>query len=346
MLKKEIGVGSQMRFGVIGVGAIGRVHAENLAKNIPGASLVGIADAVLDVANEVGRRLGVAKVYPDYHELLEQESVDAIVVATPPFVKREIVLAAAKNGKHVFLEKPMCLDLKEADEMIQASSRSGVKLQIGYQRRFDRAFVNAEKAISSDELGKILLVRSHTRDPPGNPGGWTIDPKLSGGIMLDTCSHDFDIVRFLTRSEVRSVFAAGANLVYPQLATHGEFDNVVVVMKLESGALAYSDSCQYTVYGYDVGAEVLGTKAAIRIGIGDESPLRILGKGSDSSDYPQTFQERFGGAYRDELIEFMDCVSKDRQPKVAGKDGRAAIEIGIAARQSMKTNEPVTLPLN
>ncbi|HKW04058.1 MAG TPA: Gfo/Idh/MocA family oxidoreductase [Nitrososphaerales archaeon] len=333
----------KLGFGIVGVGAIGKVHAQNLAGNVPRATLVGIADAYIEVAKKVGESLGIENIYSDYRKLLEDKDVDAIVVATPPFVKREIVVAAAESGKHVFVEKPMALSLEDADEMISRSSKAGIKLQIGYQRRFDAAFVRAEKSIASGEIGKILLVKSFTRDPPGNPQGWTTDPKMSGGIMLDTCSHDFDAIRFLTKSEVTSVYAAGVNLIYPQLKTHGEVDNVVVTLRLANGALAYVDSCQYTVYGYDIAAEVLGMKGAVHIGIGRNSAVKVLGKETEFTDYPQTFQERFGQAYRDELVDFCNCILENREPRVTGKDGRAAIEIGLAARLSMSKDAPVSL---
>jgi myo-inositol 2-dehydrogenase / D-chiro-inositol 1-dehydrogenase len=333
----------KIRFGIVGVGAIGRVHAANLAENIPHATLAGVADAYLDAAKQVGESLGVEKIHSDYRKLLEDEEIDAIAVATPPFVKREIIVAAAEAGKHVFVEKPMALSLKDADEIISRSKKAEIKLQVGYQRRFDAAFVRAEQSIVSGEIGRVLLAKSFTRDPPGNPQGWSLDPKLSGGIMLDTCSHDFDILRFLTKSEVSSVYASGVNIIYPQLK--GEPDNVVVTLKLSNGAIAYVDSCQYTVYGYDVAAEVLGMKGAIQIGIGQNSAVKVVKKDSEFTDYPQTFQERFGQAYRDELVDFTRCILEDREPKVTGMDGRAAVEIGLAGSQSLARNETVSLPL-
>ncbi len=183
---KNIGVG------VIGVGAIGRLHSENYATKVPGASLVGIADVNTAAANELASKLGVKTVYSDYYQLLVDPSVDAVVVATPPFLKKDITVAAAERHKHVFCEKPMTLSLRDADEMISAVQRSGIKFQVGYQKRSDTSFMHARQAIETGEIGNVILARAHNRDPPTTIGGWSADPKKSGSVFLDTSSHDFD----------------------------------------------------------------------------------------------------------------------------------------------------------
>ena len=337
---KKLGVG------VIGVGAIGRVHAKHVSGEIPQTSLVGIADSFVDVAKRVGSELGVDEIYSDYNELLKNPEVEAIVIATPPFLKREIILKAAQAGKHVFVEKPMTLSLKEADDIIREADSSGIKVQVGYQRRFDNSFLRAYQSIRSGEIGRILLVTSCTRDPPGKPSGWSLDPKLSGGMMLDTCSHDFDVIRWLAHDEVVRVYAHGVTIIYDEFKPGGIPDNVVITLDLKSGAIAHVDSCQWTVYGYDVRAEVLGTDGAAFVGIGDKSSATIMSKEGYKGEYPGTFIERFDQAYRDEVADFANCVLENKPVKVTPRDGRAAMEIGLAADLSMKNDAPVTLPLN
>jgi inositol 2-dehydrogenase len=331
--------------GVVGVGSIGRVHAENLASQIPKAELVGIADSNLEAAKTVAAKLGVEKTYSDFAQLLQNKEVEAIVLAVPPFLKRDMMIAAARAGKHVFVEKPMALALKEVDEAMKEAERSRIKVQVGYQRRFDHSHVRAEEAIRAGEIGKILLVNSHTRDPPWNPSGWSADPKFSGGIFLDTCSHDFDAIRFLTKSEITRVYADGAALTYDELKAHGDKDHVVVTLNLSNGALGYVDSCGYTVYGYDIRAEVLGTEGAVFVNMGERSSAQILKKSSQHNGIPATYVERFAQAYRDEVADFVECVLEDKQPKVTAMDGRAALEIGAAATISIKEHRPVSLPL-
>jgi myo-inositol 2-dehydrogenase/D-chiro-inositol 1-dehydrogenase len=334
---KKLGVG------IIGVGAIGRLHAENLAKNIPNVTLVGIADSNVSAAKEMGNKLGIDNTYADYHKMLDNPQVEAIAIAAPTFLKKEMVSSAARKGKHIFVEKPMALSVKDCEEMIGEAQKAGIKLQVGYQRRFDYAFVKIEKAIRAGELGKIMIVNSATRDPPANVGGWSIDPKLSGGIWLDTCSHDFDAIRFLSKAEVTEVYAEAVTIVYDQLKAVGGYDTVLVTLTLSNGALAHVDSCQYTVYGYDVRAEVFGTKAAAFVGMGQNSAARILKSDSMSEDLPLTFQERFGQAYRDELVDFADCVLNNKTPRVIGEDGRKAVEIGLACDESVRRHAPVKL---
>ena len=336
---KKLGVG------IIGIGAIGRFHSRNIAHYIPKAYLAGIADSNYSAALEVGSTLGVDKVYSDYKQMLEDKDVEAVAIAAPTFLKKDMVSTVARKGKNIFVEKPMALSVEDCDFMIGEAKKAGVKLQVGYQRRFDRAFVKVEKAVVSGEIGMIQLVKSCTRDPPAEPGGWTLDPKLSGGIWLDTCSHDFDAIRFLSKAEVTQVYAEAVNIVYEKFKPYGGIDNVFIVMKLSNGALAEVDSCQYTVYGYDVRAEVIGTKSAAFIDMGENSPVRTLTGTMATQDPPFTFQEKFGQAYHDELVDFVDCVLENRQPKATGEDGRKAVEIGLAADQSARKHVPVQLPL-
>jgi predicted dehydrogenase len=336
---KSIGVG------VIGVGAIGRLHSENYATKVPGASLVGIADVNTAAANELASKLGVKTVYADYRQLLADPNVDAVVVATPPFLKKDITLAAAEKHKHVFCEKPMTLSLKEADEMISAVQRSGIKFQVGYQKRSDTSFMQARKAVETGEIGKIILARAHNRDPPTTVGGWSADPKTSGSVFLDTSSHDFDALRYLTGSEVTRIYADGNAMMYEELRKNGDYDTVVVDMRLANGAMAQVDACGYTPYGFDSRAELVGTEGGIIIGMGENSFTHIYKNGKTSNQRQEYWGTRWAQAYRDEMAAFVECIVKDGKPRATIQDGRAALEIGLAAWQSIKTERPVTLPL-
>ena len=336
---KSIGVG------VIGVGAIGRLHSENYATKVPGASLVGIADVNTAAANELASKLGVKTVYADYRQLLAAPNVDAVVVATPPFLKKDITLAAAEKHKHVFCEKPMTLSLKEADEMISAVQRSGIKFQVGYQKRSDTSFMQARKAVETGEIGKIILARAHNRDPPTTVGGWSADPKKSGSVFLDTSSHDFDALRYLTGSEVTRIYADGNAMMYEELRKNGDYDTVVVDMRLANGAMAQVDACGYTPYGFDSRAELVGTEGGIIIGMGENSFTHIYKNGKTSNQRQEYWGTRWAQAYRDEMAAFVECIVKDGKPRATIQDGRAALEIGLAAWQSIKTERPVTLPL-
>jgi predicted dehydrogenase len=237
----------------------------------------------------------------------------------------------------------MALNLQQVDEIDAAVRKAKVKLQVGYQRRFDQAHLMAQKAVREGKLGTLEMVSSRTRDPPGNPQGWLTDPKLSGGIWLDTVTHDFDSILFLTGADVIKVYAEAATLVYDQLKPKGDFDNVVITIKLSNGAIGYIDSCAFTPYGYDIRVELIGTKAAIVIDMGSNSSYNLLGKSSSEVDTPQTYQERFAQAYRDEMEDFARSILTDSKPRAGIEEGRAAIRIGLAAWESAKEGKPVTL---
>jgi len=333
-----------VRIGVIGVGAIGKVHAQNLARRVPNAKLSAIADSNKAAADAVGAQTDAAQVYGDYGALLENRDIDAVVVATPTFLKLEVVKAAAQAGKHIFCEKPMALTLKEADEFIRTAEKADIKFQVGYQRRFDPSYMRVKQAIDSGEIGTMLLLRSNTRDPPQKVAGWA-DPKVSGGIFLDTSSHDYDVIRWLSGSEAESIIADGATTAYPELKDLGDKDTTMTIIRLANGALAHVDACRVSVYGYDIRAEVVGTEGAVFMDIGKSSEAHVLRKSWESNEYSYWYQQRFDEAYRGELEGFASAILTDSEPRVTARDGRAAVEIGLAARLSMEQRKAVTLPM-
>lgn len=334
-----------VKIGVIGVGSIGRVHARNLATRVPNATLVAIADASKAAADAAATQTGVKKVYPDYRPLIDDPEVEAVVIATHTFLKLEVVKAAAEKGKHIFCEKPLALSLREADEFIAAANRAGIKFQVGYQRRFDPSYIRLKEAIDSGEVGKMLLLRSNTRDPPQKVAGWA-DPKVSGGIFLDTSSHDYDVIRWLSGSEARSIVADGVTTAYPELEALGDKDTTMTIIRLANGALAHVDACRVSVYGYDVRAEVVGTTGAVFMDIGKSSDAHIMKKSWESNEFSYWYMQRFAEAYRAELEGFAGSILADAPTKVTAKDGRAAVEIGLAARKSMDEGRAVAVPLS
>jgi myo-inositol 2-dehydrogenase/D-chiro-inositol 1-dehydrogenase len=332
---------NKVRFGIVGVSSIGRVHAENLATNIPNAELVAIADSNFGAAKNLGAQLGVKNVYPDFQQLLENKDVDAVVISVPTYLKKDMVVAVAESGRHIFCEKPMAASLREADEMIGARRRAGVKFQIGFMRRFDRSHVRAKQLIDEGKIGKITLITSHARDP-GAVAGWGADPQLSGGIFADNCSHDFDAIRWLTGQEIKRIFAEGAALVFDEAKKTGTFDTANAVMRLDSGAIAQIDT-GFSMYAYDVRMEVLGTEGGIMMSMGNQTNTTLLGKAVISNESYSSYQSRFAEAYRDELVDFVECILTGREPKVTETDGRIAAELALAASESAQKLTPIFL---
>jgi myo-inositol 2-dehydrogenase/D-chiro-inositol 1-dehydrogenase len=334
---------NRLGIGVIGVGLMGKVHETNLTTRIPGAQLVAIADANLTLAQRVASELGVDTVYSDYRQLLKNDAIEAVVIATPSFAKPELVTAALESGKNVYCEKPLCVTLEDADDMVRAVKRAGIVFQMGFQRRFDPSLIRLKEAVRSGRLGRILLITSKTRDPPGSIAPWEDDPKLSGGIFNDTCSHDFDIIRWISCAEFKSVFAVGTSSMMPNRKNLGNYDTIVVSFELSSGAIGHIDSCAHTLYGYDTRVEIIGTEADALTSIGLKSESHIMNKDSTTNDYSDSYFQRFEQAYRDEVADFVSCVLDHRAPRSTVEDGRAAVELAIAAMKSARESVPVSM---
>ncbi|WP_291493376.1 Gfo/Idh/MocA family oxidoreductase [Desulfurella sp.] len=338
---------SVLNLGIIGVGGIGKVHARNVATKIPNAKLVAIADINIDVARKVAQEIGLKdiKIYSNYQELIQNSNIDGVIIATPTFTKKDIVIAAADAGKHVFVEKPLALNLRDVDEMIKHVERQRIKVVVGYQRRYDRAFIKAKEAVSQGKVGNILTIKSWTRDPPPMPQGWAADPRLSGGRLIDSLTHDFDIIRYLTGTEVVSVYAEGSVMVYEEYKKLGDYDHLFVILKMSNGILGLAEYSGYTPYGYDTGVEIHGSKGKVIISMGTNSSYMAISDNAYIYDIPTHWTERYEDAYVSELMDFVDSVINDREPKCTIYDGRAALEIALAAWESIRKGVPVKIPL-
>ena len=329
---KQVGVG------IIGAGSMGRIHATNLAKGIPSAKLVAVADVVEASAKKVAAEFGVTNVFTDYLRLVENREVQAIVIATPTLLKPQIVKFACEAGKHIFCEKPIATTFHDAEQVVKSTQKSPAKFQVGYQRRFDPLHMKVKAKIEAGEIGSIVLVRSNTRDPVPNQAQWP-DLKNSGGIFVDTCSHDYDLVRWLCVSEVSRVEAEGSPRSEPDQHT------VITNLSMANGVVAQVDASRMSSYGYDVRVEVLGTKGAIFTRPDEASSIRVLKGSQESVSSFSGYPERFREAYKLEMESFIDCIVNDADTKVTAQDGMAAVEIASAARKSMQEGKAVNLPL-
>jgi myo-inositol 2-dehydrogenase/D-chiro-inositol 1-dehydrogenase len=331
---------------VIGVGMMGAHHAENLARRVPGARLVGLADPQPGVAERQAARLGCPRWTLDYQELLADSAVEAVVVATPAQYHADAIVAAAEAGKAIFCEKPIAHDLADADRAIAATRRAQVLLQIGFQRRFDPGFARARDLVDSGGLGRIHLLRSLTRDPSLD------EPERvpPGAIFRETLIHDFDVLRFLAGgAEPVEVHAMADALVRPDWKSRGLLDSAVVTLRYDSGAMATADASFQAVYGYDVRAEVFGSEGMASVG--ESSPINLVHHSRSGSTRPRLhwFVDVFGAAYAAELAHFVARVrdqtpteiSRHARSEANGNDGRAALVIALAAIRSVETGKPV-----
>jgi myo-inositol 2-dehydrogenase / D-chiro-inositol 1-dehydrogenase len=327
-----------LRMGVIGVGRIGRMHAELLARQVPGASVSVVHDAREDTAREVAGELGVATA-ADAGELLGADDVDAVAICTSTDTHADLIVAAARAGKAIFCEKPVSLDLAEVDRALAAVDEAGVPFQIGFNRRFDPAHAAVAAAVADGTVGEPHLVRISSRDPAPPPMSYV---RTSGGIFLDMTIHDFDMARFVTGSEVVEVFARGAVRVDPGFAQAGDVDTAVVVLTHENGCLTTIDNSRQAVYGYDQRVEVFGSAgmAASENPLANSALVRT-GDGTSAATLPYFYLERYVPSYLGEWEAFVAAVSAGRTPPVTSADARAPLVIGLAAGRSLREGRPV-----
>jgi myo-inositol 2-dehydrogenase/D-chiro-inositol 1-dehydrogenase len=327
-----------VRMGVIGVGRIGRMHADLLARQVPGASVSVVHDPLEAVARDVAETLGVAAA-ADVGDLLSADDVDAVAICSSTETHADLIVAAAGAGKAIFCEKPVSLDLAEVDRALAAVDESGVAFQIGFNRRFDPAHASVAAAVADGTIGEPQLVRISSRDPAPPSFDYV---RSSGGIFLDMTIHDFDMARFVTGSEVVEVFARGAVRVDAGFADADDVDTAVVTLVHANGCLTTIDNSRQAVYGYDQRVEVFGSAGMAA----SENPLSHTGivrtaEGTRAATLPYFFLERYVPSYLREWEAFVAAVVAGEQPPVSGADARAPLAIGLAAWRSLREGRPV-----
>lgn len=332
---------NNLRFGVIGAGRIGKIHAENLATRIPGAEVAAIADVNLESAQELASRLHIPSALDDYHALLSDPSIDAVAVCSSTDTHARIIVEAAQAGKHIFCEKPIDYDLTKIDAALEAVAKAGVKLQIGFNRRFDPNFRKARAMIAEGKIGAPHIIRITSRDPAPPPLSYV---KSSGGMFFDMTIHDFDMARYLSGSEVDEVYTAAGVMVDPGIGEAGDVDTAVILLRFANGAIGTIDNSRKAVYGYDQRVEVFGSAGMVQAqnNISDND-VYYSADGVQSAKPLYFFLERYTESFIAELKEFAQSVRENTTPPVVGMDGRIPVLMGIAAKKSYLENRPVKL---
>jgi predicted dehydrogenase len=336
---------TKLGIAVIGSGRAGMIHARNFAAGIDGARLVAMVDPVPAARAAALAELGITRGYADYREALADPAVQAVVVVTPTVFHKEIVVAAAAAGKHVLCEKPMAMNADECAAIIAACEAAGVKLQIGFMRRFARDFLAAKEALDSGAIGQPVLVKSLTRGP-SVPQPWMYDIAKSNGPLAEVNSHDIDALRWFAGDDFSEVYAVAGNYRCPDArASHPDFyDNVAMTIRFARGAQGMIDGAQGVGYAYDARLEVLGTKGVLLVGALEASSVVVCG--SDSrlvSPAVRSWRDLFTDAYREEDRAFIRCILEDRAPSPSGRDGLEAVKAVNAGNQSIRTGLPVKL---
>jgi scyllo-inositol 2-dehydrogenase (NAD+) len=330
----------RLRIGVWGVGRIGRLHAENVASSAGKAELVGVADPVKPLALSIARRFGV-QMYESPDQMLRKERLDGVIIATPTPLHKEHVTLASEAGLPMLLEKPLALKMGEADKIVSIVRRSGVKFQLGFNRRFDPSYWKAKQLVVRGTVGKPLVVKTCARDPNPPPNDYI---RQSGGMFVDQCIHDIDIALWLMNSEVTTVRAIGKVLLYPQFRKYHDYDNGVAILEFKNGGLGVIEGSRTSRYGYDLRTEVLGSRGVVSIDNWKNHSTRVwTRRGGIDAPHPW-FMIRFAEAYRRELYEFYHYLSKGDKSPVSAEEARTVLRVALAARESAEKGRTVALP--
>ena len=300
--------------GIIGVGRIGRVHGESISKFVPNARVKAVADPFLnDNSIAWAKSMGIEETYTDYKKILADPEIQAVLICASTDMHSPLSIEAIQAGKHVFCEKPIDHDVNKIKEVLDVVAKSGLKYQVGFNRRFDHNFKAVKEAVAAGKIGKQQIIKITSRDPEPPSIDYV---KVSGGIFLDMTIHDFDMVRYLSGSEVTEVYAVGSVTVDPAIGEAGDVDTAVITLKLANGATAVIDNCRQSVYGYD--------------GVTAEKPMFF-------------FLERYMMAYANEVKSFVDAIENDTETIVNANDGLQPVLIGLAAKKSVEEGRPVTI---
>lgn len=332
---------STLQIGLIGAGRIGKLHAESIARRIPEANLAAIADVDLPAAEALAARLDAPTAVADYRHLLDDAGIEAVVIASASDTHAQIIEDAAAAGKQIFCEKPIDFDLKRIDRALAAVERAGVKLQVGFNRRFDANFRKARDMVAAGKIGDPHVLRITSRDPAPPPVEYV---KVSGGLFLDMTIHDFDMARFLIGSEVCEIYATGAVLVDPAIGEAGDVDTAVITLTFANGVIGAIDNSRRAVYGYDQRVEVFGSKGMVTVANERPDTHTFADEQGVHSSLPSYFfLERYLASYVAELQAFVDAVRNDEPPPVTGEDGRIPVLMGVAAQKSLREKRPVAV---
>ena len=324
--------------GLIGCGRIGQMHARLLA-GIDGLRLAAVCDAVPAASASLASELDVpASDSPA--TLMARSDVDAVAICSPTETHVDLIVAAADAGLPAFCEKPVSLDLAQAERAVSAVGAAGTAVQLGFNRRFDPSHRAVAAAAHSGELGEVHVVRITSRDPEPPPHDYVA---TSGGIFADMMIHDFDMARFVVGAEVAEVYAAGAVRIDPVIGELGDWDTAVAVLTHTDGTITTIDNSRQAVYGYDQRVEAFGSAGAMTSqNPSVHSAVRSGPAGDVAAPMPWFFTERYAESYRAEWAAFLDVLAGE-PPPVTLDDGRACLAIALAATRSAREGRAVSV---
>jgi len=331
----------KIKLGVIGTGRIGRVHIATLVQSVPMAEVVAVADTDINSANEVARMFGITSVYDNYSDVINHNGVEAVVICSPTEAHAKHIIDAAKAGKHIFCEKPVALSLDVIIEANEAVRKAGVKMMIGFNRRFDPNFMKIRQLVAEGKLGDPHILKITSRDPAPPSAEYAA---ASGGMFVDMTIHDFDMARYITGSEVTEVFTKAAVLVDPAIGMAGDVDTAIITLTFANGAIGVIDNSRKAVYGYDQRVEIFGTKGMVNADNNYPENHRYYSADGVQGSLPLNFfMDRYIESYANEMKLFCDAIINGKEMPTSGVDGLISVAIAIAAKKSHLEKRSVKL---
>jgi len=312
---------------------MGKRHAENLRRLVPDAHLVALADVDAARVRNAATELEIEHWYDNFEAMLERRDIGAVLIASPDRFHARAIQTAASAKKDIFCEKPLALNPNDAHVALDAVARAGVRLQIGFMRRYDPAYAAAMKRVEAGEIGEPVVFKSIGRDKDAPPLA-VYQSNVNGMLFYNNTIHDFDLARWLMRDEVIEVQAYSTVAIRPEVADYGDLVASVVNLKYCHGAIGNVESYVQAVYGYDVRTEIVGSKGSIFVGSLQQASVTLLTAQGSSEPVADQFLIRFADAYLAEVRDFVQSILADRAPRVSGEDGLKALEIAVAAEKS------------
>jgi myo-inositol 2-dehydrogenase/D-chiro-inositol 1-dehydrogenase len=331
----------KIKLGVIGMGRIGKVHMATLIQDVPEAEVIAVADIDIASAKELAAKYNIPFVSDNHTEIINHPDVDAVVICSPTDTHAKYIVEAAQAGKHIFCEKPVDLSLDVIRNAIHEVEKAGVKLMVGFNRRFDPNFIKVHEMVKAGKIGEPNILKITSRDPAPPPAQYIA---VSGGMFLDMTIHDFDMARYITGSEVTEVYVKAAILVDPAIGEAGDVDTAIITLSFANGAIGVIDNSRKAVYGYDQRVEIFGSKGMVSADNNFPDNHRYLSSEGMHGPLPLNFfMDRYLDAYSNELKAFCHAVINDTPVPVGGQDGLMSVAIGLAAKKSVKEGRPVKL---
>lgn len=331
----------RLQIGIIGAGRIGNVHGESITYHIPEAEVAMVSDVDIQKARALAEKLGIPAYTASYEDILKNPAIDAVLVCSPTNTHADISIAAAKAKKHIFCEKPVDLTIEKILAAKKAAEDNGVKLQIGFNRRFDHNHGRVREMAAKGALGKVEIVKITSRDPEPPSAEYAAS---SGGLFIDMMIHDFDMAQFQAGSPVTEVYAQGAVLVDPAIGKAGDVDTAIVLLKFANGALGVIDNSRRAAYGYDQRVEVFGEKGMAAGENDGDTTVRVFTAQGVVSDKPQYFfLERYMASFIKEMKAFISAVVHDTPVPVTVDDALSPVVLAMAAKKSWLEHRPVTV---